>query len=176
MGGRSLAVLIGGEARIELATMIAHRLGERPSPALLESVWSRAQGNPFFAEELLAEADPAALPTALQAVIIGRVKKLPEQVQSLLAVVAAADAVADHRLLEAVAGLDTEALDAAIGEGIDSQILRRPSVSTSPTCSISSRLADGSKRARSGRRTGWGCDDVTQLPLARQPPPPDAQV
>jgi DNA-binding CsgD family transcriptional regulator len=114
---------LGPLDRPELAVLMETNLGKRPSPALVESVWTRSLGNPFFAEQLLAEGDPAALTTALQAVIAGRVKKLPKQAQTLLGVVAVAGAVIDHRLLEAIAEVDADELDEALGEALDAKIL-----------------------------------------------------
>ena len=110
-------------SRPELDALIANTLGGAPGADLLESVWTRSVGNPFFAEELLAAGDPQGLPTGLKAVIDRRVKRLPETAQRLLEVVAAAGAVVDDRLLESAIGWDTETLEAALSAAIDKKIL-----------------------------------------------------
>ena len=115
---------IGPLDRTELASFIADHLGKRPTPSLVESVWTRSLGNPFFAEELLAGGDAATLPTALAAVISTRVRQLPERVQRLVELASAAGAVADHRLLQTLSGLDDLALDNSLTEAIDKKILQ----------------------------------------------------
>jgi DNA-binding NarL/FixJ family response regulator len=110
-------------SRPELAVLITNVRGSAPSPELLESVWTRAQGNPFFAEELLAADDPVGLPTALKAVIERRVKRLPEQAQRLLEFAATVGTVVDDRLLETAIGWDTDTLEAALVAAIDKKIL-----------------------------------------------------
>ena len=116
-------LLLGPLDRAELATLMTDSLGARPGADVLDSVWTRSQGNPFFAEELLAGGDASSLPTALQSVINNRVKQLPEPAQDLLAVVAAAGAVVDHHLVVAISGSDAEGLDTSIAAAIDKKIL-----------------------------------------------------
>jgi hypothetical protein len=41
-------------SRVELAELLAARLGREPDPNLVERVMVRSEGNPLFAEELLA--------------------------------------------------------------------------------------------------------------------------
>jgi DNA-binding CsgD family transcriptional regulator len=109
--------------RAELVVLIENTLGERPAPPLVESVWTRSLGNPFFAEQLLAEGDPAALSTALRAVIASRVRKLPKHAQTLLGVMAVAGALVDHRLLEAIAGMEGDALDEGLNLALEQKII-----------------------------------------------------
>ena len=109
--------------REDLAALMSAALGEPPSAARLDSVWTRSLGNPFFAEELLADSDNPALPMALRAVINNRVAHLTNETQNVLTVIATAGAVVDHRLVAAVAGLDFDALDSAIAESIDKKVL-----------------------------------------------------
>ena len=59
-GRRTLA--LEGLDRDEMAAMIGGILGHRPDWALVDAVWARSQGNPFFAEELTAARhEPVAL-------------------------------------------------------------------------------------------------------------------
>ena len=109
--------------RDELTSLVTNTLGRPANPALLDSVWTRSQGNPFFAEQLLADGDPAVLPNALMAVIEHRVRQLPESAQRLLEVLATAGAGAPHELLEVVGGLESHALESCLAAAIDKKIL-----------------------------------------------------
>ncbi|MDX6202562.1 MAG: hypothetical protein QOJ83_2062 [Frankiales bacterium] len=114
---------LGGLELADLATLIEDRTGRLPDPLLLESVWTRSQGNPFYAEELLASPDTASLPKALRDVIMHRVRRLTPQAQHVLAVAAVAGATADHRLLARLSGLDAAKLAAAVIEAVDKNVL-----------------------------------------------------
>lgn len=114
---------VAGLDRADLAVLIADRTGDRPGPAVLDSVWTRSQGNPFFAEELLAAADTSELPVALQGLIVGRVRELTAASQQVLAVAAVAGSTVEHDLLAAVLGLAPDDLGAAITEALDKHII-----------------------------------------------------
>ncbi|HET8785043.1 MAG TPA: AAA family ATPase, partial [Candidatus Limnocylindrales bacterium] len=53
---RVVRIDIGRFGRVELDAQITAILGHRPSADLLEAIERRAEGNPFFAEELLASS------------------------------------------------------------------------------------------------------------------------
>jgi DNA-binding CsgD family transcriptional regulator len=114
---------LDGLDRGELAEVIARIIGEQPDWALTEAVWARSQGNPFFAEELTAARHSPSLPSELQGVIMSRVERLSAGAQQLLRVVACVGPAADHGLLVALGVLDADALDAALAETVDRQIL-----------------------------------------------------
>jgi DNA-binding CsgD family transcriptional regulator len=64
-------------SRGELAELLAGLLGDQPPVRLLDVVYARSEGNPFFAEELLlAGGDPGVLPPSLQEVLLTRVVRL----------------------------------------------------------------------------------------------------
>jgi DNA-binding CsgD family transcriptional regulator len=110
-----------GELREQL-TAIA---GVAPGPELLERLRERSDGNPFFAEELLAaSAGPGgALPESLRDALLLRVESLSEQSQSLLRIAAVAGRTIDHSLLVAVTSLGEEQLNAALREAISGYVL-----------------------------------------------------
>ena len=114
---------LNGLDRGELAMLIATRTGRAADPSFVESIWERSQGNPFFAEELLAAPGSASLPTALQAVILSRVDELSAPAQHLLSIAAVAGADVDHQVLEAIGGLDPDVMAQAITESVDKSIL-----------------------------------------------------
>src|SRR6266511_2819699 len=52
--GRVERLELGRLGRCELGELLAGILGEPPAPALVDEILARSEGNPFFAEELLA--------------------------------------------------------------------------------------------------------------------------
>lgn len=108
----------------EMTTLIGGVLGRQPDWTLVEAVWARSQGNPFFAEELTAAGPAPSLPPELARVIMTRVEGLSKKAQQLLRMAAIAGLVVEHRLLATVAdAFDADALDGALAEAIDGHIL-----------------------------------------------------
>ena len=94
------------------------------TPALAQWVHGRAEGNPYFAEELLAarDAGEASLPESLRDVLLARMASVEGPPQQVLHVVAAAGRDIDHELLAAAAELDAGTLAAALQQLIDAQL------------------------------------------------------
>jgi DNA-binding CsgD family transcriptional regulator len=120
--------------RGELAEQLGGLLGAEPSQDLVEEVYARSEGNPFFTEELvlagdgggagaLRPASTAALPPSLQEVLLTRVVRLGRGTQELLRVAAAAGPGATQPLLAAVAGMGEEELLDGLREAVDQQVL-----------------------------------------------------
>jgi DNA-binding CsgD family transcriptional regulator/tetratricopeptide (TPR) repeat protein len=112
--------------RAEVAEQLAGLLGETPPARLVEDIYARSGGNPFFAEELLLAGDgavPAALPPSLQAVLLTRVVRLGDRTQQLLRVAAAAGPGVAQPVLAAVAGMDDQELLGSLHEAVDQQLL-----------------------------------------------------
>ena len=110
--------------RTEVTAQIEGITGTRPEPDLVERVYGRSEGNPFYAEELLAaRASNLYLPDTLREVLLARVASLSEPTQGLLRVASAAGSRISRTLLSGVARLNDDALDAALREAIDRQVL-----------------------------------------------------
>ena len=111
--------------RAQTAAQLTGILGAAPAAALVDSVFARSEGNPFFTEELLTavQAGSRELPLTVRDLLRGRVQPLPEGAQHVLKVVAVAGRPVPHRLLAAVAGLDEQQLDAALRDAVASQLL-----------------------------------------------------
>src|SRR6266508_3928352 len=120
--------------RGELTEQLAGLLGADPSAGLVEEVYARSEGNPFFTEELvlagdsagasaLQPASTAALPPSLQEVLLTRVVRLGRGTQELLRVTAAAGPGVTQSLLSAVAGMDEAELLGGLREAVDQQVL-----------------------------------------------------
>jgi DNA-binding CsgD family transcriptional regulator/tetratricopeptide (TPR) repeat protein len=114
--------------RAEVAEQLAGLLGTDPPVRLVDDVYARSEGNPFFAEELLlagASDDDGrvALPPSLREVLLTRVVRLGRDTQQLLRVAAAAGPGVTQLLLAAVAGMDDQQLLEGLREAVDQQLL-----------------------------------------------------
>src|SRR4029453_1707691 len=70
--------------RAELAAQLARLPGDAPPARLVDDVYARSEGNPFFAEELLLAGEgggPGVLPPSLQEVLLARVVRLGRATQ-----------------------------------------------------------------------------------------------
>jgi DNA-binding CsgD family transcriptional regulator/tetratricopeptide (TPR) repeat protein len=127
-------VRLPGVVRLELspfsrAELAAHleAIAGAPLPAdQAERIHARSEGNPFYAEQLLAAgADRAevALPPTLLEVLSARVQALSEPTQQVLGVAAVAGRRVSHRLLAQVAGWPEPDLEQALRKAIAAGVL-----------------------------------------------------
>ena len=109
----------------ELEAQVAAILDDVPRAGLVEAVERRAEGNPFFVEELLACADQPqlGLPQTLRDVLLGRVTALSEPAQRVLGIAAVAGRTVDSELLALVGGAPETALEDALRDALAAQIL-----------------------------------------------------
>src|SRR5262249_10926309 len=102
-------------------------LGGRAASGFVEDVFARSQGNPFFAEELVA-ATPVAgvvLPPTLRDVVVARVAALGDEGRALVRTASVAGRRFPEELLESIAGLDDAAFGAALREAVERNVLVR---------------------------------------------------
>jgi DNA-binding CsgD family transcriptional regulator len=111
--------------RAETAAQLTGILGAAPAVDLVDGVFARSEGNPFFTEELVesTRAGLTALPTTLRDLLRGRIEALPESAQQVLRVAAVAGRQIPHPLLAAVVDLDEGVLDSALREAVAHQLL-----------------------------------------------------
>jgi DNA-binding CsgD family transcriptional regulator len=111
--------------RAGTAAQLAGILGAAPAVDLVDGVFARSEGNPFFTEELLDAvlAGSATLPTTLHDLLQGRIEALPSSARQVLRVAAVAGRQVSHPLLTAVTGLDEGQLDGALREAVAHQLL-----------------------------------------------------
>jgi DNA-binding CsgD family transcriptional regulator/tetratricopeptide (TPR) repeat protein len=111
--------------RAQTVTQLIGILGAAPPADLVDAVFARSEGNPFFTEELLStvQAGSGALPPTLRDLLQGRIEALPNRAQQVLGVVAVAGRPVPHRLLASVAGLDDKDLIEALRVVVDHQLL-----------------------------------------------------
>jgi predicted ATPase len=90
----------------------------------VEDVVARAEGNAFYAEELLAAGLAGeTLPMGLTDVLLARVEQLGEAAQQVLRVTAVAGRQVRHDLVAAVSGLPPADLEAALAEAVHHHLL-----------------------------------------------------
>ncbi|MCX4767547.1 AAA family ATPase [Streptomyces sp. NBC_01275] len=107
-------------------TRLVRALEERPLPeATVRRIVERAEGNAFYAEELLAATDPAAggVPSGLADLLLIRVEQLSETAQQVLRTAAVAGRRVEHDLLRDAVGLPEEELETALREAVGRQLL-----------------------------------------------------
>jgi DNA-binding CsgD family transcriptional regulator len=113
--------------RAETIAQLTAILEAAPASDLVEAVFARSEGNPFFTEELLASirAGAGELPVTVRDLLRGRVDVLPEPARRVLAAAAVAGRQVPHRLLAAVASLDLddEQLSGALRAAVAHQLL-----------------------------------------------------
>ena len=109
--------------REELGQLLEDLLDQPPSAPQLEAMAERCEGNPFFAEELLAAGgELAELPEHLRDLLLLSVEGLPAGSLPMLRLIAAAGGEVSHGLATRVSDLDApmlnEALRAAVERGV----------------------------------------------------------
>lgn len=110
----------------ETAAQLAGILGvATPDRVLVDRIHRRAEGNPFFVEQLASaarEGCTAGIPDSLRDILLVRVETLPDHTQQILRIAAEGGTRVEHDLLAAV--LDDpeevliEALRTAVGAGV----------------------------------------------------------
>ncbi|MFZ5870028.1 MAG: ATP-binding protein [Actinomycetota bacterium] len=112
-----------GEA--EMAAYVQALTGHPAAPGLVRSLLERSEGNAYFAEQLLACPDdgPARLPGALADLLLARVDELSEPARVVVRTASVAGPRVGHDLLAAASGLRGPALDDALHEAVERNVL-----------------------------------------------------
>jgi DNA-binding CsgD family transcriptional regulator/tetratricopeptide (TPR) repeat protein len=123
--GAATRLELGPLGREELETLLLTRGGAPLSPALTEAIVTRSEGNPFFAEELLAAADEDGvdLPHVLRELLLQRVAQLDRMTQGVLRVAAAAGRDVPYPLLRTVADAPEGELRQALRRAVEHGVL-----------------------------------------------------
>ncbi|WP_097184514.1 helix-turn-helix transcriptional regulator [Blastococcus haudaquaticus] len=113
-----------GDAEVgALVRRLAAAAGSLPD-STVEDVVARAEGNAFYAEELLAAGlHGEALPMGLTDVLLARVEQRSPAAQQVLRVAAVAGRRVRHELVAAVGGLDDADLETALAEAVHHHLL-----------------------------------------------------
>jgi DNA-binding CsgD family transcriptional regulator/tetratricopeptide (TPR) repeat protein len=122
--GSATLLELGPLEHDDLAALLVARAGAPVPAALTDTIAARSEGNPLFAEELLAASREAegALPRGLRDLLLQRVAGLDRPTQSLLRLAAATGHDVSHPLLRATAALPErdvrESLRRAVEHGV----------------------------------------------------------
>jgi len=106
-----------------VGSLIGAISGVEPTASLVEEIYRRSEGNPFFAEVLLDRQDQPGLPESLRDLLLARVARLPDPTQAVLRMAAAGVGRVSHELLAAASGLDDGALSAALRPAVAAGVL-----------------------------------------------------
>jgi DNA-binding CsgD family transcriptional regulator/tetratricopeptide (TPR) repeat protein len=123
--GRALRIELAPFTPGELREQVAAILDEVPPPQLVDRLFERSEGNPFYTEELLASSrEPGEpLPASLRDSVLARVDARPAVVRDVLRIAAVAGAAADHARLATLTGLSEPELNRALRDAVESSLL-----------------------------------------------------
>jgi len=126
-----LAPLAPSALAEHLTAALTGQAGEsvRIDATALNGIVTRAEGNAYYAEELLAawvngdQAERQSLPAGLAALLLNRVERLSDEAQRVLRAAAVAGRRADDELVQAASGLAPAQYEAAVREAVTHQLL-----------------------------------------------------
>ncbi|MEY9873708.1 putative ATPase/DNA-binding CsgD family transcriptional regulator [Streptacidiphilus sp. MAP12-33] len=121
--------------RREVARQLAGILSPaRPSAELVDQIYKRSEGNPFFVEELAVSFQQGCrtgLTETLRDLLLVRIETLPETTQTMLRLLAQGGSRVEHGLLaavvEATAALDEDELIDALRTAVGANIIQQTS-------------------------------------------------
>jgi DNA-binding CsgD family transcriptional regulator/tetratricopeptide (TPR) repeat protein len=107
----------------QVAEQVLDITGRAPTAAFRHALHNRAQGNPFFTEELLAAGDGDELPASLRDALLVRPRRLSDRGREIVGVAAVAGRTVDHRLLTGLVAMKEGELIGALREAVAEQVL-----------------------------------------------------
>jgi len=122
--GRALRLRLRPLLPGEVAEQLAGILGSAPTTALARRLYERAEGNPFFVEEILAAGPQGeAVPPTVSEMILARLAGLSRSAQQVAAAAAVIGRSMDHALLATVCALPVGKLEAGLREAMSRQLV-----------------------------------------------------
>jgi DNA-binding CsgD family transcriptional regulator/tetratricopeptide (TPR) repeat protein len=123
--GSALEVELGPLENEELTALLAARADAPLTAGLTSTILARSEGNPFFAEELLAAAGDrnVELPRRLRDLLLQRVARLDGRTHGLLQLASVVGRDAGYPLLCAVAGLPERDVRESLRRAIEHRVL-----------------------------------------------------
>jgi DNA-binding CsgD family transcriptional regulator/tetratricopeptide (TPR) repeat protein len=118
-------ITVGPLSEAEVRSQVQSILGNAAPSELIDRLYARTQGNPFFTEELLAAGLGGSedLPASLQDALLLRSDRLEKSARTLLGLAAAAGRPMDEALIERASGLSRLEVEAALRQCIDNNVL-----------------------------------------------------
>jgi tetratricopeptide (TPR) repeat protein len=127
-------IRLGLLSREEVTDQVTALVGARPPAGLVEEVYARAEGHPFFTEQPVTAAvtdsgqlaQPVALPARLAELLIALAARCGADARAVLSALAVAGRPLSERLLGEVTGVDRDAVVAAVRELTAARLLAVP--------------------------------------------------
>jgi DNA-binding SARP family transcriptional activator/predicted ATPase/pimeloyl-ACP methyl ester carboxylesterase len=122
--GTALAVELGPLAPADVSALVEARAAGAPR-ALVEAIVARSEGNPFFAEELLAAAgdEPGELPRGLRDLLLRRLARVDRRTKGVLRLASAAGRDPAYALLQAASALPEDDLRESLRRAVEQGLL-----------------------------------------------------
>src|SRR5690349_9237300 len=123
--GSALVLELGPLGREELTALLMAHAGASLPAAMADTIAARSEGNPFFAEELLAASGGRGveLPEALRDLLLQRVARLDHPAQGVLRLAAAAGREVGYPLLRATVELPDGTLRDSLRAAVEGGVL-----------------------------------------------------
>jgi DNA-binding CsgD family transcriptional regulator len=123
--GTALVLELGPLERDELAALLAAHADASLSATAADTIVARSEGNPFFAEELLAASAEAGgeVPRGLRDLLLQRVARLDQPTEGVLRLAAAAGREVGYPLLHATAQLSEGDLRDSLRRAVEHGVL-----------------------------------------------------
>ena len=106
-----------------MRTLVGHLTTGRAAPRLLAQIVDRADGNPFFAEELTCCTLEAGLPVSLADLLLVRLDRLSAEEARVVRTAACAGRQVSHGLLAEVLGGDPEEIERSLRAAVEANVL-----------------------------------------------------
>jgi ATP/maltotriose-dependent transcriptional regulator MalT len=122
--GRARRIDLSPFDRPELTEALSDILGERPPDQLVQRLYTRAEGNPLYTEELLAAGldGRGAPPQSLRDAFLLRIERLSADAQQAARIVAVGRRL-DYELIAKLTGFEPERLNDSLREAMAEQVL-----------------------------------------------------
>jgi ATP/maltotriose-dependent transcriptional regulator MalT len=116
---------VPGLERAEVAELLTQLLERPPSNVVIDLVYKRSEGIPYFVEELTRSAARGCIdmPDTLRDALNVRFLSLSDRTQQTLRLAAVAGTRVDHGLLEAAADASDGELESELREAVDASVL-----------------------------------------------------
>ena len=119
-------VNVGPLADDSMRALVRQRHAAPLSDDAVERILRRAGGNPFFAEQLIAEFDDSDhLPADLAELLLVRLERLSADAAAVVKVASVGGRRVSHEMLREITGLPADQLDAALRAAVDAHVLIR---------------------------------------------------
>jgi len=122
--GEAIRLELKPLARDDMVALLEARADPPVPAAVTDSIAARSEGNPFFAEELLAVADRTGeLPSGLRDLLLERVARLDSATRSLVRLAAAAGRDVPYPLLRSAAALPERDVRESLRQAVEHGVL-----------------------------------------------------